>query len=42
MMALKDKPNEDLFHLNDDDLILRFDNDKNLRDTRNRLAGFQE
>jgi integrase len=41
MMALKDKPNTDLFRLYDDDLVLRTNNDKNLRDTRNRLSEFQ-
>ncbi|HEY94133.1 MAG TPA: hypothetical protein G4O15_04275, partial [Dehalococcoidia bacterium] len=41
-MALKDKPNEELFRLYDDDLVLRLNNEKNLRDTRNRLSEFQE
>lgn len=41
-MALKDKPNTDLFRLYDDNLVLRINNEKNLRDTRNKLAEFQE
>ena len=40
-MALRDKPNPDLFRLYDDDLVLRIHNAKNLRDTRNILAEFQ-
>ncbi|MFC2032837.1 hypothetical protein ACFLUS_05760 [Chloroflexota bacterium] len=41
-MALRDKPNSELFRLYDDDLVLRIHNEKNLRDTHNILAAFSE
>lgn len=39
-MALKDKPNSELFRLYDNELLLRLHNPKNLRDTRHILARF--
>jgi hypothetical protein len=41
-MALRDKPNSELFRLYDDDLILRIHNHHNLRDTRHILAAFSD
>lgn len=40
-MALRDKPNSELFRLYDDDLVLRIHNHHNLRDTRNILTAFR-
>lgn len=41
-MALKDKPNSEIFSLYDNNPILRIHNAKNLRDTRNWLTEFRE
>ena len=41
-MALRDKPNEDLFRLYDDELVLHLNNRKNLRTARKLLDDFRQ